>query len=251
MPSLAEFQAGFTHDLVRDQPPQSGPFARPAFAVYRNTWRKALREALRANYPVVAALIGEEVFHRLASEYIRKAAARSPILADYGAGLDETIAASQLHGMLPYLADMARLERLVTQARNAAAAEPIGPDFFATLAPDRAERVWLNPVPSAHLARFPTPVVTIWRAHQGPDQPKSLSPDWRNEQALIVQRGTAVAIDPLDRASFDFAAMLVAGNPLGVAATDTIARHPDADIAAILTRVARSGAFTINREDNP
>lgn len=251
MPSLAAFQAGFARDLVRDQPPQSGPFSKPAFAVYRNTWRKALREALQANYPVVAALIGEDAFCRLASDYIGKAAARSPILSDYGAGLDETIAAGPLDEALPYLADMARLERLVARARNAAGASPVGPDFFRALAPDRAEHVRLEPLPSAHLAQFPSPVVTIWHAHQGPARPQPLSPDWRTEQALIVQRGRAVAVDPIDRTSFDFAAMLIAGHPLGTAATETIARHPDADIAAILTRIAQSGAFTINREENP
>ena len=249
MPSLAEFQRDFARDLIRDASPETGTNADPAFNVYRNTWRKALRDALKGNYPVVAALIGEDAFHRLASDHIANTAAPSPIMATYGEGLDQTIGASPLQAPLPYLADMARLEWLVAQARNAAGAEPIDPRFFATLAPEQAESLTLKTVPAAHLARFETPVVTIWHAHQGPDRPASLSPHWNSEQALIVRQGSRITVNLVDDATFAFAAALMRGETLGQVAADTMAHHPDDDIGAVLTCLAASVAFTENREE--
>lgn len=249
MPSLAGFQRDFARDLIRDTSPETGTNAEPAFDVYRNTWRKALRDALEGNYPVVAALIGDDAFHRLASDHIANAAAPSPILATYGEGLDQTIGASPLHAPLPYLADMARLEWLVARARNAAGTEPIDPQFFATLAPDQAETLIFKTVPTAHLARFETPVITIWRAHQGPERPASLSPHWNSEQALIVRLGSRIVVNLIDDATFAFAAALMRGETLGQVVTNTMAHHPDDDISAVLTSLAASGAFTENREE--
>lgn len=244
MPDLAEFQSDFVRDLIRGEPPEAGPYANPAFAVYRNTWRKALRDALQANYPVVVMLIGEEAFHTLASHYIGESGAASPILSSYGMGLADAITTSPLHELVPYLADMAKLERLVSEARDAPDAGPIEPDFFSRLSPQEAETLTLTLVPAARLAQMETPVITIWNAHQGPGKPDGLSPDWIPEQGLVVRRSTSVTIDTLDNQMLTFASVLHRGETLGVAAGETLAQHADADIAAILTGIAASKAFT-------
>lgn len=244
MPDLSEFQADFVRDLIRGAPPETGPYTDPAFAVYRNTWRKALREALQANYPVVAMLIGDETFHTLANHYIGQSGPTSPILSGYGADLADVIVASPLHEMVPYLANMAGLERLVSEARDAPDAQPIEPDFFAKLSPQDAETLTLALIPAARLALTETPVITIWNAHQGPDKPDGLSPDWIPEQGLVVRRSTGVIIETLDDQMLAFVSVLHRGETLGVAAGETLAHHPDADIAAILTRITATKAFT-------
>ncbi len=244
MPNFSEFQTEFVRDLIRETSPETGPYTDQAFAVYRNTWRKALKDALQANYPVVATLIGEEAFQTLANHYISGSGLASPILSGYGANLADVIAASPLHEMVPYLADMARLERHVSDVRDAPDACPIEQDFFARLAPEDAETLILTLVPAARLALMETPVITIWGAHQGPNEPDGLSADWIPEHGLVVRRGPGVTIDMLDDQMLTFVLALHRGEALGVAAGETIACHPDADIVAILARIAASKAFT-------
>ena len=61
--ALGRFQDAFAHALFAPET-ESAPevralAAQPAFAVYRNTVMKGCIDALQANYPAVARLVGE------------------------------------------------------------------------------------------------------------------------------------------------------------------------------------------------
>ena len=65
MSDLAQFQASFADALfapAANNSPVAALSAQPAFAVYRNTVMKACIDALEANYPAVARLVGSEQF---------------------------------------------------------------------------------------------------------------------------------------------------------------------------------------------
>ena len=127
-------QGEFARALLSAEPgcPQglsSSNGADPAsrFAVYRNNVQASLSNALAESYPVVMQLVGREFFNAMAALYIRDFAPASPLLNDYGRDLGDFIQGFGPAAGLPYLADMARLERLRVEAYHAADARPLEP----------------------------------------------------------------------------------------------------------------------------
>ena len=79
--------------------------------VYRNGFLKACVEALRANYPSVERLAGEDRFPALARPYVEANPPRTASLVEYGDGFPPHIDdARDLH-RLDYLASFATLDR--------------------------------------------------------------------------------------------------------------------------------------------
>ena len=76
LPDLIAFQRQFVAAIDR---PATGPLA-----VYRNTVIHGAVEALRANYPVVEQIVGDEMFEAIAVEYSSAHPPKSPVLALYG-----------------------------------------------------------------------------------------------------------------------------------------------------------------------
>ena len=60
--------------------------AQPAFAVYRNTVMKACIDALEANFPAVARLVGSEWFRAAAALHVAASPPRDGRLLNYGEG---------------------------------------------------------------------------------------------------------------------------------------------------------------------
>ena len=97
--------------------------------IYRNGFHKACADVLRANYPSVVHLVGEDCFRALARRHVQTHPPRIASLVTYGEGFAEIIeTTSALHG-LEYLACVAKLDRAWTEVYFAEDAE--GPDADA------------------------------------------------------------------------------------------------------------------------
>ena len=81
MPDLATFQHAFADALMADGQPMA-PFRTHAFAVYRNTSARGAVEALRAAYPTVDMLVGEDMFTQVALDYRREQRPAGPVLSE-------------------------------------------------------------------------------------------------------------------------------------------------------------------------
>ena len=127
-----EFQQRFAQGIASREPPAGRSPA--AFTVYRNTWLKGLLDALDANYPTVAMILGADTFEAIALEFARKHPAQTPVLALYGAEFP-TFVGGQLGDEVPYLSDVAALERLWTESFFAPDAETLAPQQYAALTP--------------------------------------------------------------------------------------------------------------------
>ncbi|MCP2936872.1 DNA-binding domain-containing protein, partial [Salmonella enterica subsp. enterica serovar Typhimurium] len=82
-------------------------------------------------------IVGAEFFRAMARVYVRVQPPRSPIMLDYGAGLPDFIRSFEPAAVLPYLEDVARIERAWTEAYHAPEASPIDPSVFNAVAPDQ------------------------------------------------------------------------------------------------------------------
>lgn len=138
------------------------------FAVYRNNVIVGLIDALADTFPVTQALVGEDFFRAMARLFARAQPPRSPVLAWYGDGFPDFIAAFPPAGGLPYLADVARLERLRVECYHAADATPLPRAQIAGLLADAAAlpRARFGLHPALRVLRSAHPVVALWAAHR-------------------------------------------------------------------------------------
>lgn len=181
MSSLRELQADFAaalFDPERQHPSGLRAFGEPAgaerFAVYRNNVMVALIEALRDAYPVVCRLVGDEFFGAMAAVFARSHPPRSPVMLDYGAGFAEFIAQFAPAASVPYLADVAALERAWVEAYHSAEADQVtdgGPTLHA----------------ATRLVRSRFAVLVIWQAHQGEGEPELLELGEERHNVLVTR----------------------------------------------------------------
>ena len=241
MAELADFQLAFAAAMGRTG---GGAFERQAgFAVYRNTTPNALIEVLRASYPVTAQLIGDEAFDGVALLFARTHPPAHPVLLDYGAGFASFLAAQPwIADELPYLADVAEIERLRGECHIAPDAEPLSHADLARLGADAWPTLRLLLHPAARFAWLRTPAMTIWAAHQEDDF-DTLAPEWRAEGALFTRPADAVQATHIDAAAHRFLAGLRLGETVGRAASAVTSLYPDADIAGLFSTLTQQGAF--------
>ncbi len=238
MPDLARFQTGFADAMV--DPAVTGALAaQPGFAVYRNTPLKAGVDALIANYPTIDTILGNEAFGAVGLIYARQFRPVSPILCDYGAGFADFLAASPLAEDLPYLADVARIDRLWTEAFFAADAPALDTALIASL----ADRIVLHPA-SRHLW-LDTPAATIWLAHQQAPF-KAIEPVWQGEGVHVTRSEGAVAVERVSAADIVLLDALAGGATILAAAEAMLAAFSDADLAAIFARLLHRSALMLS-----
>lgn len=241
MLELADFQLAFAAAMGRSG---GGALERqPGFAVYRNTTPNALVEALRAGYPVVAQLVGDEAFAILALDFARRRPPTHPVLLDYGAGFPHFLAAQPwIAEELPYLPDVAEIERLRSEAHVAADGAMLDLADLAQLGTESWSTLRLPLHPTARFAWLRTPALSIWEAHQHHDQGE-IAPEWRAEGALAARPIDAVTTSAIDAPAHRFLAGLRLGETVGRAAGAVATLYPDADIAGLFSTLTQQGAF--------
>ena len=231
-PDLLEFQHGFAAAL---DAPAHGPMA-----VYRNTVLHGAVEAVRANYPVVAQIVGSEMFEAVAVDFAVECPPRRPVLALYGERFAEWLEHQPWIEDLPYLPDVARVERLWIESLMAADAEPL------PLADVLGRKVFERELvlhPAVRFGWLSTPAMSIWLAHQRPIS-SGLKVDWKAEGALFARPSHDVLHAPRIGAA---AHRLLFGVRLGesVSASMNAAAqlYPDADCEALFASLLNLGAF--------
>ncbi len=179
MQQLAERQRGFAAALLDPGLPMPdglvGPDGEPGpkrFAVYRNNVVAGLTETLKDAFPAVHRIVGTDFFRAMARAYVLVEPPRSPIMLDYGAGFPDFIRQFDPAAGLPYLADVARIERAWTEAYHAPEASPIDPGVFMAIAPDQLPSVRLALHPSLRILRSQFPALTTRTV----SRPPSISP---------------------------------------------------------------------------
>lgn len=242
---LGQFQDAFVRALhaSRSEAATGGLASQPGFAVYRNTVMKGCIDALQANYPAVARLVGEEWFRAAAALYARANPPRVPMLLDYGAGFAAFLDGFGPAAELPYLPAVARLDRFWTESHVARDESSLGPEALAGIGAARLGDAVLRPHAAARWAWFPVPAYSIWSRNRkvGSDDEGGVA--WHGEGALIIRPADAVEWLELGEAGCAFMDACAAGKPLARAAEAALAAGPAADLAELMARLIGAGAF--------
>lgn len=206
MRPLADRQRAFGAailDATRPVPPglvgPDGEQSPRRFAVYRNNVIAGLIETLSDAYPVVHRLVGEEFFRAMAALYVSKNPPRSPILLDYGAGFPAFLDNFEPVASLPYIADVARIERAWVEAYHAAEAEGRDPAELAEVAAEAFGDLCFTLHPSLGIVCSKLPVLTIWRTNLPGETAVPVDLSAGGEDVLIVRPDAGT--DPAPAAS--------------------------------------------------
>jgi hypothetical protein len=254
--SLASFQAAFARMLM--DPPGAANGAQPllgalpalhdapGLAVYRNTVMRGCLDALQANYPTVAQLVGDEWFRAAAAVYVRAHWPMRPLLIDYGDRFAAFLEEFPPAASLPYLPAVASLDRSWTESHLAAEASVLDGATLASVLQSQAlspDALVLRVHPAARWHWFDAaPAFTLWQRHRAGRFDDSAI-GWRGEGALLTRPAGRVEWQPLPRAAVALIEACAHGAPLAVALEAASALATPADAGAQLARLVSAGAF--------
>ncbi len=254
MSSLAGFQDAFAEALLaedfataaRDAPPEIAALVdQRAFAVYRNTVHVGLVDAIVANHPAVARLVGDEWLRAAAAVFVRAHPPRDPCLVGYGEGLDRFLAGFRPAAGLPWLPAVARLDRMWTEAHVARDDPVVDPASIAARSPERLAAATLEPHAAARwLWSDEHPIHALWTKSRDPDAADDLSGvAWRGEGVLVTRPRDTVRWTEAGPAHCAFLEACAAGRPLADAAAHALAADRTADLARLMADLLDAGAF--------
>lgn len=258
MPPLSDSQRDFAQSVMdADRPVPAGITshlrARPVkrFNVYRNNVYSSLIDVLQACFPVVTRLVGEEFFRATAKAYVEQHPPTSPVLMRYGHAFADFLQAFEPVDDVPYLPDVARLEWAWNEAYNAADRVPVSLEVLQSVPPEKAAALLFELHPSVRLVRSDFPVVTIWSANSGDDEPEPIDADAGGEDALVLRPGLEVEVRQLPPVGAVFIAALGDGLPLGAAAQCAVDLAEEFDLQANLTGLFGCGAIaSVDKKDD-
>jgi hypothetical protein len=241
---LAEFQDAFMAALAGDHQALARWTGRgaPGLAVYRNTWLKGGIDALEANFPAVARLVGSEWFRAAAREFAEQNPPTTGALHAYGWGFDEWLAAFPPAAALPYLPAVAGLDWLWLQSFFAADAEAVSAAGLGRLDAQDLELTAARLHPAVRLAWRPDNSPSLWLATRWPSEPPAELEFIPSPQGVVIARPDGgVLARIVGAAEFAFLEACRQGRPLAEAARSALAEG--GDLAAIMSRALEEGLF--------
>lgn len=144
---------------------------------------------------------------------------------------------------MPWLADVARIERAWLDAYHAADAEPLAPGLLASIPPERLAETAMTPHPTTRIVRSSYPAVSIFAANRA-NGPVGRITAADAEDALITRPALEVIVRTIPSGGAFFLTHLTMGEPLGAAAAAALAASPAFDLAANIAGMLHAGAFT-------
>lgn len=187
--------------------------------IYADMYLWRLADALREDYPKVAAVLGDERFLALARSYAREHPSDRADLGLFGRHLPAFLARRPAEDR-PDLADLAALEWARAEVFFEAPAEPAGPDALGALAPERFLAARLSLVPALRVLAQDHDAAATWRRLEEGGAPGEPAPGpaavavWRSgfdvfhapvplDEALALE--AAARGEPLERVCAAFA----------------------------------------------
>lgn len=247
--SLLELQQSFHHAICSRSADGVLPWianvrAAERVAIYRNNSQTNLRNALRSDYPVVEKLVGSEFFAHATDAYIAATPSLSGDVGEYGDGFADFLATFPPATSLPYLGDVARMERAWRDVFLAAEKDPIEISTILVLAEKQLGAIRFEFNPCVGLIESAYPVLTIWRANQMVVIEGSLISVDSNEEFVLLRRiDSNVELSLMDRGEYEWLSRLRSGSSLNEAVEAAFVAQPEFKLMQCLHRHLAAGTF--------
>jgi Putative DNA-binding domain len=248
-PMAPDFAGQFSAALfIPDAPAPAlvtGPHGKRAekrYNVYRNNVTVSLIGSLSSIFPAVERITGPDFFRAMARFHVRETPPASPLLFEYGRDFPDFIDRYEHARNMPWLSDVARIERAWLDAYHAADAPALKAESLAATPQEELGAVTFRPHPATRLTSSAHPAVTIFAMNRGTG-PVTRVED-RPEDGLItrIDDDVTVRLLPPDGAAFFNA--LLAGECLAAAVAAGLDASPAFDLSAAIGEMIASGAFS-------
>ena len=176
--------------------------------IYSNNVLISLRNALKAVYPVVNKLVGDEFFNAMSRDFVIRHPSRSGNLHDFGEQLPAFINGFAPAGDLAYLSDVARLEWAYHVVFHAAESQPFNLEKLQQINTANYGNLKFILNPACRLVSSPYPVLRIWEANQESSDDESVSLDEGQTYVLVFRNHMDIEFQLLNRAEYSFLSAL-------------------------------------------
>jgi hypothetical protein len=224
----------------------NGKRAALRYNIYRNNVTVSLIDALAAIFPATQRITGVEFFRAMARFHVRATPPTSPLLFEYGRDFPHFIETYECAQPMPWLADVARIERAWLDAYHAADMPPLAGSELAAIPPEALGDAVLKAHPATRIIRSEFPAVSIFVMNRG-DGPVERIRSIVPEDALVTRPDQEVDVRLLPPGGADFLTQLMSGDPLGEAAAAAFEASPDFDLAANIGGMIEAGVFAAAR----
>jgi Putative DNA-binding domain len=220
----------------------NGKGATKRYNVYRNNVTVSLIEALAATFPATQRITGIEFFRAMARFHVRATPPNSPLSFEYGRDFPDFIENYEYAQQMPWLADIARIERAWLDAYHAADIQPLAGQDLAAIPPEALAGDTFVPHPATRIVRSAFPALSIFAMNRG-DGPIGPIENIAPEDALITRPGDEVVVRLLPLGGAIFLTQLISGEPLGAAASAAFETEPSFDLSGNIAGMIDAGVF--------
>ncbi len=248
-PPAPDFASSFSAALLLPAAPTPalviGPAGKRAdrrYAVYRNNVTVSLIAALASIFPAVERITGADFFRAMARFHVRETPPTSPLLFDYGRNFADFIDRYDYALDMPWLSDVARIERLWLDSYHAADAPALRPDAFSEVLPEALETLTFTPNPTTRLISSAHPAITIFAMNRGTG-PVTRVED-RPEDGLITRVEDEVTVRILAPGQVTFLGALLNGHCLAYAAAAAFKATSTFNLSGAIAEMIAAGAFS-------
>lgn len=218
----------------------------PGLAVYRNNVARGAVETLAHAYPAVQRLVGERFFAALAGAFRDAHPPQNPVLALYGEGFDGFIEQFEPASSLPYLPDIARLDRAWLLAHHAPDRPALEMRDISAAGDGALAGLRLGPHPASQILAFDLPAYSIWRTNREDRQVSRIRLADGAETALVWRQSGEVRHRKTSAGEHVLLNALFSGAHLEEACAAAHAIAPGSDPASAAFSLIRAGVFERN-----
>jgi hypothetical protein len=218
-------------DVIGQVAADSDAIAGVRLAIYTNAYRLRLLEALKANYPALHTLAGDEMFDRIGRAYIDAHPSAHYSIRYFGLHLSEFLEHRPISRYLPALTEMARLEWSLSLAFDSADSPTINESAISKLSADAWPGMRLRFHDSLRLQEFSWNVPETWRAIDQRQAPQAPCRYPQPRSWLVWRHELQNYFRPLDAAEACAMTSLLSGDNFGTACA-ALCDHLDPDLVA-------------------
>jgi hypothetical protein len=235
----ALFQPDSVPDDIIDP---NGNAAPKRFSVYKNNVIVSYLEALAAAYPACKALVGEAFFNAIARDFITENPPNSQLMILFGGGFSAFLKTYAPAQQIPFLSDIAAIERAWRLAYHSSDIAPLSHEELAQIPQNTIETGTFTLLQSAHTITSPFPIFDIWQAAQNGTAIDNI--DFSIGQSVFVVRPELdVHVYPIDHQSAELISKLQGGKSLSDIAQQFADANTDLDLVAFLTLLVQTRAI--------
>ncbi len=212
--------------------------------VYRNNVVTAWADMIVKNYPAVERLVGTDFMRGAAIAFVKKNPPQSPVLSTYGEGFPAFIQEFEPARGLPYLADVARLDRAWTEAFFAPPTAPLGPGNLAGKSEVEVGALVLGLHPSVWLFSSKWNAREIWNANRSESDAPKIALEERPTWAAVWWSPNGMADRALESTEYQFLELISGGAPLGDALTKASSKVGESALYQFFSEALAGGLLT-------